>query len=211
MLLQDYLKEISGLSEKGSLNSTRSKLLKLIPQQKFDELSTKMKVYSNWEESCLIKEIRNHGEAASMFRNYSETYAGRYGLTNKIISFIASKSDTVPGDVVFDYIKDKDGAFAPYEDGSHVVSATFHPNHSLIWMVTTNNVVFGKPDETYYGEGIKYIIYVYTPSDEVRENCLLIKQKKALQNKGIYEQISVIEKETAKRIAKLKEEAGIID
>ncbi len=213
MLLKDYLKKVSALdTDTVKFGSVKEKLLQLIPQSKFDELVERMQQVKGWENQGIVNEISNHMEAASMFRNYRETYTSQpedYGLVNKIIAYVTSKKDSRPGDVVCDYRKNSNFEYSQYEDGSHQISAVFHPNHSLIWVVETNNKVAGHPDQFYYGEGVKYIIYVYTPSAEVRKNCHAIKVRESLENKGILDEIKAIEEEAANKIAALKSKAGI--
>lgn len=216
MLHGDYLKEVAALkADKSILNYTRGTLLGLMPQSKFDELIVKMQGEENWESKSLIIFGDNCDKVFSTFTNYSETYAGQnanYGRVDTVLFSICSKSHTKHGDIVMAYKKDANLNYESYDNGSTFIKPTgFHPNHSLIWVIKTNNKVAGDPDKTFYGEGIEYVIYVYTPSAEVRKNCHLIKLRKELANKPAFDQIAAIREKAEKEIAAIKVAAGIKD
>lgn len=215
MLVKDYLEGVAGLkADETVMPKLKESLLSLMPQSKFNQLMLEMQNEKDWDQQAIVVTIGNSNvmELATYFRNYEETYVGQekdYGIKNEIICFVSDKPDTKPGDVLCNYRKNASLKYTYNEDGSHARPAVFHPDHILTWVTKTNNKISGVKEGYYFGKGVKYVVYVYIPSEEVRKNCYLIKEKQKLKDKGVYDKIRAIQTDADEQIAALKKEAGI--
>ena len=213
MKLETYLEEDNELTpEELKLSPILKKLLHIITDQsKLDSLLEIMENKKDWEKKSLVIELSNYKDVLSVFKDFSESYCNNLlGRVDKIIRpFICSRTDTKPGECIIGYKKDKDYIYE-YDDNctSSKEVKNLHPNHSLIFVVETNNKVFNKPDETAYGKGIKYLIYIYLPSSDsiLREHCFCIKRKKEKLNAPVIKKISAATKKHNSKIDELKKQ-----
>lgn len=210
MLQNDFAKG-KKLLEKVSLNlhPIDEALLGPISKSEYDLLLKKMEPESNWREQCSIVLLDDYSKAESKFKHYREIYCGIDGLVNSVVGFISKKEGTAPENFIFSQKKDKAGAFETNDDGSSKQEGKFNVNHSLIWVIKTNNTVFEKPDETVYGEGIKYIIYIYKPSTDMIKTSALIELARKQQIEQMNSEIAAVKTNLESEIAPRKKRSGI--
>lgn len=210
MLQDDFVKGKKILEEISlNLHPVDESLLGPISKSEYDILLKIMEPENNWREQCTIIILDDDNKAEAEFKHYKEVYCGKEGLVNSIVGFISKKEDTTPGNIILAYKKDKFEAFETNDEASSKQKCKFHKNRGLIWVIKTNNTVFGKPEETVYGKDIKYIIYIYKPSIEMIKTSALIELARKQQLEKMNEEISAVTKDLETKIADKKISSGI--